>query len=189
MSHVAVRGARRDEQRHADEADEHADAGLQPDLLVAAEESDERRPERRGRDEQRGHSARHPLLRPDHREIADADEQDADDHRMHPDARRRAEAFARAWLRSPQHEAGDGEAKSGHQQRRHRLDGDADGEIRRSPDEADDGECDVGEGAFASSCRISEDDAADLFAVRLHDDRGARRERQRRRCELLRRSC
>jgi hypothetical protein len=59
-----------------------------------------------------------------------------------------------------------------------------DADVRRAPDDADGGEGGVRE---ARSCFIAspEVDAADFLAVRLHDDRRARRERQRRRRQLL----
>ncbi len=141
--------ARRDQQHHAQKPDRNADPALQRDPFpLRPEQLDDRHPERRRGHQQRGDAARHVLLGPDHGQIADADEQEADQRQVgqRPAVIRNPFA-AQAGDRQHDH-AGDHETQSGQQQRRHRLQGDGDAEIGRAPDHANRGEGDVRPGAF-----------------------------------------
>ena len=77
------RPARCHQQSDADESDEHSDAAVEIDAIsILAGALENRRPERSGGNEKRREAAGHPLLSPDHRKIADAHHEQADEEQF-----------------------------------------------------------------------------------------------------------
>jgi len=88
------------------------------------------------RDEHRGEPARHGQLGPDDGAVAEAEEQDAEHGQRRPLAAI-GQPLASQLEHGDQQAAGDDPPDRRHQQRRNRLERDADPEIRRPPNQAD----------------------------------------------------
>ena len=89
-------------------------------------------------DEQRGDARRDRELGPDDESVA-AEQEEGADHRVGPPLARRRPGRAAPPENSKEDRAGEQETSAGHQEWRHRLDGDADAEIGATPDQIDGG--------------------------------------------------
>jgi hypothetical protein len=129
------------QQRDADEA--HGDAGERaPGDAVAPQGAVQDDPQRGGGDQERGQPRRHVLLGHGDEPVAARGQEDADERQRGQRApldTHALEAAARSQQRERQQAGGD-EAHAGAEQRRHRLDHHADGQVRRAPDDVDDAE-------------------------------------------------
>ena len=174
-------------------------------VAVRSRPIDEHHPERNDRDEQRRQSRRDALLGPADGAVAAAEHEHAGDRRVAPLRSASARGAPRARAHAVEQHARHEEASAAHEERRDRLDGVANREVRRSPHDVHRGE--RGEdarprilpGAVAARHRrahptpavrasIALDQAAQfLDVVRTRDERRALdRRRQHRRVERAR---
>jgi len=116
-------------------------------LAGAARQLDQCDPERRSPDEECGETAGHPLLGPDHCKIADRHHQHAGEHDLGDDAPASREGIAVQLRQNKENNAAEKKTGAGEKERRHRRHRDADCQIRRPPDDADDGKRGVRESA------------------------------------------
>ena len=145
--------SRLEEDRDADEADRDADQGA-PGGPVAAGESQRHDEERHRRDHERGKSDRHLLLGDEEQGVR-AGQQQADQRSGGQLGPRHAQRREAAPPRDPAgHERPGHEEPPGHgEQRRDRLTGELDPEVRRSPDDVDGPEGDPDLPAVAQALR------------------------------------
>src|SRR6185436_14085484 len=92
-------------------------------------------PERHGGDEDRGQAARQRLFRPDDAAVSKPDEKHAE-HRQRPPMRGRRDDLPADFEYREDHRAGNRPPESRHEERRNRLNSDANGEVSRPPQEA-----------------------------------------------------
>ena len=126
--------SRRDEKRDAAQADREAQEHDAVRPLAPLEAVEQGHPDGHRSDDQGRQPGRHPLLRPGHEAVAAEKEQSSDQRRRAPVARLRPGRAPRA--EPPEEQGPRGQvANPGEQKRGDRLDPEADGEVRRAPED------------------------------------------------------
>jgi hypothetical protein len=128
--------AGRDEERDAPQSHREPEQHDAVRPLPAVQPVEHRHPDGDGRDDERGDSGRHALLRPRDQAVASEQHQRADDRGGDPLAPLRRGGAAQSQP-SVQQQAGRQVARARQQERRNRLDADADPEVRRAPEHVD----------------------------------------------------